>query len=110
MAKFIVDAQLPPALARYLSSKGEDAVHVLDKDMMEASDSIIWEFALREKRIIITKDEDFQMRASISTEFPTIIWVRIGNASKQSLLDFFDNKWEQIIQELENGAKLIELV
>lgn len=34
MYKFIVDAQLPPALARYLSSLGEDAVHVLGVDMM----------------------------------------------------------------------------
>ena len=110
VAKYIVDAQLPPALARYLCSKGEDAVHVLDKNMMESSDSLIWELALRENLVIITKDEDFQMRASISIEFPTIIWVRIGNASKKSLLSFFDKKWKQIKQELDNGSKLIELV
>ena len=108
--RFIVDAQLPPALARQLSSKGEGAIHVLDKNMMESSDSLIWELALRENLVIITKDEDFQMRASISTEFPTIIWVRIGNSSKKSLLHFFDKKWERIKQELANGSKLIELV
>ena len=45
MYKFIVDAQLPPALARYLSSLGEDVIHVLDVDMMESSDSIIWDLA-----------------------------------------------------------------
>ena len=33
--KYIIDAQLPPALARYLSSEGEDAIHVLDVEMME---------------------------------------------------------------------------
>ena len=36
--KFIVDAQLPPALARFLASKGEDVIHVLDVQMMESSD------------------------------------------------------------------------
>ena len=52
---YIVDAQLPPALARFLSSKGEDAIHVLDKQMMESSDSEIWDLALEEKLVIITK-------------------------------------------------------
>ena len=49
--KFIVDAQLPPALARFLSVKGENAIHVLDKQMMESSDSKIWELALKEDLI-----------------------------------------------------------
>ena len=56
--KFIVDAQLPPALARYLSSQGDDVIHVLDVDMMEASDTAIWNYAICENRVIITKDED----------------------------------------------------
>ncbi len=64
--KFIVDAQLPPALARFLTAKGESAIHVLDKQMMKASNSEIWDLALQENFIIITKDEDFQMRASVS--------------------------------------------
>jgi len=108
--KYIVDAQLPPALARYLSSNGEDAIHVLDIDMMESSDSLIWDYALKEERVIITKDEDFQVRASISTTYPTIIWVRIGNCSKKILISFFKEKWDQIQQELNNGTKLVELV
>ncbi len=57
--KFIVDAQLPPSLARYLSSHGEDVIHVLDVNMMDASDSAIWDLALSENRVIISKDEDF---------------------------------------------------
>jgi predicted nuclease of predicted toxin-antitoxin system len=73
MLKFIVDAQLPPALARYLNSQGVDAIHVLDVQMMEASDSIIWDLALRDSLVIISKDEDFQIRASVSAESPKII-------------------------------------
>ncbi len=109
MYKFIVDAQLPPALARYLSSLGEDAIHVLDVDMMESSDSIIWDLALRENRVIISKDEDFQIRASVSIKSPKLIWVRIGNTSKKSLLQVFEKQWAQIKIELDNGENLIEL-
>lgn len=77
--KWIVDAQLPPALARYIAAKGEDAIHVVDLEMMAASDSQIWALAIEEKRIIVTKDEDFQIRASVSDTTPQIVWVRISH-------------------------------
>ncbi len=109
MYKFIVDAQLPPALARFLSSLGEDAIHVLDVDMMEASDTKIWDLALRETRVIITKDEDFPIRASVSKQSPQLIWVRLGNTSKQALLQVFSQSWSQIKTELYKGETLIEL-
>jgi len=109
MYKYLVDAQLPPALARYLSSLGEDAIHVLDVDMMESSDSDIWNLALSKHLVIISKDEDFQIRASVSSKAPKLIWVRIGNTSKQALLQFFEKKWKQIQIELDNGESLIEL-
>ena len=108
--KFIIDAQLPPALARYLAAKGENAMHVLDIGMMESSDSEIWDFALKEEMVIITKDEDFQMRASVTQHCPGIIWVRIGNCSKKTLLNFFEQKWEKIKLELSNEVKLLELI
>ena len=40
--RFIVDAQLPPALARFLASLGEEAIHVLDAGLLEADDGEIW--------------------------------------------------------------------
>jgi len=108
--KFIVDAQLPPALARFLAAKGEDVVHVLDVQMMESSDSQIWDFSLQNSLVIITKDEDFQLRASVTAKHPSIVWVRVGNCSKKVLLAFFDQKWSEVKAELSNGAQLVELL
>ena len=62
--RFLVDAQLPPALARFLASLGEEAIHVLDAGLLEADDGEIWSFALENDWVIITKDDDFQFRAS----------------------------------------------
>ena len=107
--RFIVDAQLPPALARFLASLGEDAIHVLDAGLMEANDGEIWSFALQNDWVIITKDEDFQIRASVSKQYPRIVWVRVGNCSKQKLLDVFSKHWAAIKQELDTGAFLVEL-
>ena len=39
--KFLVDAQLPPALARWLREQGYDAQHVEDLGLRDAEDRVI---------------------------------------------------------------------
>lgn len=108
--RFLVDAQLPPALARFLSSLGEEAIHVLDIGLLEASDSAIWDYAVEHEWVIITKDDDFQFRASVASQPPTIIWVRVGNCSKQRLIEIFKQHWLELKQELATGALLVEII
>jgi hypothetical protein len=43
--KFLVDNQLPIALARFLSSLGVECTHVLDLGLAQASDQKIWQWA-----------------------------------------------------------------
>jgi predicted nuclease of predicted toxin-antitoxin system len=56
---FLVDAQLPPGLARWLSDQGHSAQHVNDVGLAGAEDSVIWNQALGVDAIIVTKDEDW---------------------------------------------------
>jgi len=44
--RFLIDAQLPPALARWLSSQGHHAEHVADLGLEAAEDSRVWRHAL----------------------------------------------------------------
>ena len=46
--KFLVDNQLPAALARWLSAKGWESVHVLDLRLNESADEQIWAWAASE--------------------------------------------------------------
>jgi predicted nuclease of predicted toxin-antitoxin system len=62
--KFIIDNQLPLALAKWLQSRGEDAVHVIEREQAKADDRCIWSDAIRECRIVVSKDEDFVILAS----------------------------------------------
>ena len=58
--KFLVDAQLPPILAIWLSEKGFDAIHTDNlPDRDETPDSVIRSVADAAGRIVITKDSDF---------------------------------------------------
>jgi len=63
---FLVDAQLPPRLARWISSHGHDAAHVFDRGLQAADDPAIWEHARTENAVIISKDEDFVDRWLLS--------------------------------------------
>jgi predicted nuclease of predicted toxin-antitoxin system len=57
--RFLVDNQLPAALARWLTAEGHDAIHVLDIALAQADDSSICDFARAESRVVVSKDEDY---------------------------------------------------
>ena len=58
--KFIVDAQLPRRLALELIASGHDAVHTLDFPAgNRTQNKDIMAMAVRENRIVMTKDSDF---------------------------------------------------
>ena len=58
--KFIVDAHFPKRLATWLINHGEDAIHTSDlPEKNNTSDKTIIQIAEKEKRIVISKDNDF---------------------------------------------------
>lgn len=108
--KFLVDAQLPPALAQFLKDEGHDAEHVASAGLRHAKDNPIWDYAMRERAVIVSKNEDFAKRISRDQEGPQVVWVRIGNTTNQFLLSRFRIRLPTINQKLERGEKLIELI
>jgi predicted nuclease of predicted toxin-antitoxin system len=87
--RFVVDAQLPPSLARLIAASGHQADHVEDVGLRDADDSPIWDFAMRHGAVIVTKDEDFPHRLGQSGSGPVTVWLRIGNTSRRALLEWF---------------------
>jgi len=107
--KFLVDAQLPPALAKALREAGHNAEHVEDAGLRHAKDPIIWKYALAQGRAIITKDEDFPNRLLVSASSPQIVWLRVPNCSKRELLRWLLPEIPQIVRALEAGNNLFEI-
>ncbi len=108
--RFLVDAQLPPALARWLVAAGHQAEHVVDRGMQAASDTAIWDLALREHAAIVTKDEDFAQRHALTGAGPAVIWIRLRNTRRSELLAWFAAALPQILSALARGETLIEIV
>ena len=107
--KFIVDAQLPPSLAAALRQAGCDAVAVREIGLREAKDAAIWNYALQNDGVILTKDEDFAERCMASNQAPVVIWLRIGNATNPELLGWLMPQWAAILACLKAGDRIIEV-
>ena len=107
--RLIVDAQLPPALADWLRSKGHDAVAVRDIGLKEADDRTIWAKAKAERAVIVTKDEDFTLLAPTTNDAPQVLWVRTGNLVNRLLLNRFERSWPEIEAHLLNLVKVVEV-
>lgn len=107
--RFLVDAQLPPALVGTLSDSGHVAEHVFEIGMTEATDHDIWRYALDHDAVIITKDEDFPTMQALSRESPVVVWIRVGNTRRRALLAWFEPLIGRIVEMVDAGNRLIEL-
>ena len=108
--RFVVDAQLPPALARWLASQGVEAEHVFDVGLAEAPDAVIWQQAMERVAVVVSKDEDFALRVQMSAAGPAVIGVRYGNVRRVELIQRFTAAWPGVVDALDRGERLIELL
>ena len=107
--KFIIDAQLPKSLSELLKYRGFDSIHTLDLPSKNStSDKEITEIAINEKRIVITKDNDFLESFLLNAQPEKLIVVRTGNIPNPILLKIFDNNLE-LIKSMLSRSNLIEI-
>lgn len=107
--RFLVDAQLPPALARWLTARGHQAEHVFDLGRDAATDKWIWSHAAAVGAVIVTKDEDFVVLRTLDAGGPTVVWVRLGNTTNRQLFESLEPVWPAVVQALAQAEKLVEV-
>jgi predicted nuclease of predicted toxin-antitoxin system len=83
--KFLVDAQLPRRFANWLNEAGHDALHTLDLPKKNrTSDNDLVARAMREGRIVVSKDADFVQSYLVNGE-PPLLLISTGNISNAEL-------------------------
>ena len=84
--KFIVDAQLPRRLAQELGAAGHDTKHTLDfPSGNRTTHKEISEAAIREGRVVVTKDNDFVTYFQLRGAPPKLLLISTGNISNDAL-------------------------
>jgi predicted nuclease of predicted toxin-antitoxin system len=105
----LIDAQLPPALASLLIGAGHRAHYVMDIGLRDATDSAVWDHAVREGAVIFAKDEDFALRRLRAQTGPTVVWLRVGNSSNLALQRWLMPLLSEIERMVAAGETLIEV-
>lgn len=100
--KFLVDAQLPQRLARWLRAEGHEVVHTRDlPEGNRTTDAVINEISLREQRVVVTKDEDFVDLFLLRHQPYKLLLVATGNISNRELEQLFQDNLEAIVKAFE---------
>lgn len=107
--RFLVDAQLPPSLARWLGERGFAATPVREIGLRDSDDGSIWNFAAEGDWTVITKDEDFFERGIAGRAAPAVVWRRVGKCTNRILFAWLEPLLPDIANRLNRGEKLIEI-
>jgi len=108
--RFLVDTQLPAALARWLRERGHEADHVLEIGLARSKDAAVWRYAQEHRAVIITKDEDFAEWVRRGRPGPPVVWLRIGNSSKSVLLLWVEPLLPLILQKLAQNNRVSQML
>ncbi|NJL10302.1 MAG: DUF5615 family PIN-like protein [Calothrix sp. SM1_7_51] len=103
--KFLVDAQLPVRLARFLESAGHDAIHTRDLPNQNATSDIeINTISITDERVVITKDSDF-LNSFLTIKEPfKLLLVTTGNINNLELEALFTANLESLVELFESHS------
>jgi len=94
--KLPFDENLSPKLPGLLATLFPDSVHVRECGLLGRPDEDVWEYARANGFIIISKDSDFQQRSLLYGHPPKIVWLRIGNRTRQQLVVLITSHEQEI--------------
>jgi predicted nuclease of predicted toxin-antitoxin system len=108
--RFLLDANLAPALARQIRTLGYDCSHVFDTLSPDAADAAIARLANRSGAIVITKDIDyFDLKTRGILETP-LVWLRTGNMSNRRTAQVLLPAMPRIAAAIESGDSIVEIL
>jgi len=100
--KYLIDENLPDYLKVWDS---EGFLHVTEIEK-SVSDVKIWNYALENNLIILTKDTDFHERILYRNPPPKVVLFKLGNTSVPYLEEFLSKYWKEIENQI-GSAKLV---
>jgi predicted nuclease of predicted toxin-antitoxin system len=77
--------------------------------MDTADDRALWAWARREDRVVVGKDEDLLFLANRPGDTGRLIWVRLGNCRRESLVGAFSRSLPAVVAALLEGQRVVEI-
>ena len=96
--RLLLDENLSERLVRSLSGRFPDSLHVRALGLGGTTDLALWDLAIREECVLVTKDEDFVRLSVLRGAPPKVIWLNAGNADTAALTALMLNSADAIEQ------------
>ena len=94
--KLLFDENLSPKLPRLLEAMFPASVHARDCGLLGQTDDDVWAYARANGFTIISKDSDFQQRSFLYGEPPKVRWLRVGNCSRNHMVELITTRVREI--------------
>ena len=98
--KLLFDENLSPKLPPLLAALFPGSAHVRECGLLGHADEDVWEYARANGFIVVSKDSDFQQRSLLYGHPPKLVWLRIGNCTREQIVQLITTH-EQEIQALD---------
>jgi predicted nuclease of predicted toxin-antitoxin system len=105
--RFLIDAQLPPALCGWFAERGFEAEHVTERLGGQTPDAEIAAYAEANGLVLVTKDDDFALRHP--PEAYQLVWLRCGNIGNRVLREWLLARWTLLLVKLSAGERMVEV-
>lgn len=102
----LLDANLSPRVAEALRAEGFDAVHVVDLDLVTATDDEIFDGASEKGLVVVTADSDFGALLAVRrATSPSVVHLRhVAELVPEEHLGLLVANLPQVAEDLERGA------
>lgn len=106
--KFLLDECLSTRLAPLLAADGHDVVHLIDRDLLGATDSMVLEVADGEGRVLVSADTDFgELLAQRRVATPSLVLFRRTSRSPEDQAAVLLANLPEVAHELGAGAIVV---
>ena len=94
--RLLFDEQLSNRLPHLLADCYPESLHIESLDLGGAPDVILWQAAVAQGLVLVTKDENFHRLSVMHGAPPKVVWLRLGNCTPQDIVDLLRNRVEDI--------------
>ena len=100
--KLLFDENLSHRLAEKLSDLFPRSTHVRLVGLKSAEDPEVWQLAVADDFVIVSKDSDMHDRSLLFGFPPKVIWIRLGNCSTREVENLIRRELEKITEFVED--------
>jgi predicted nuclease of predicted toxin-antitoxin system len=94
--KLLLDQNVSPKLVARLFDVFPGSSHVQQAALDTSSDDQVWQYAIANGFVIVTKDEDFHLLNVLRGSPPKVIWLQMGNCTTAQIEATLRNHLQEI--------------